>query len=420
MKHLILLLLALCYLVVVQNTPVTSKRLSPVLDCYVNDGTNCVAYFGYLNQYEDVVNVSISNQNKFTPQPSDRGQPTQFLASTRAYRAFNVSRPCSEGNLVWTLTDPITGSTRTSTAGNMTGNTCTREIEPTCLQDTDCAINYVCNRTCVGIQGAFCNSTLPCASRYNCVSEKCQLSDANAFVLPSESRTCSTAPTLQCNSDVLIPLKESNTVPGILSCIGDSIIVYPGNTTIANFYMPRTNSTFDSLNATFIIRSPVVKVHVLTPCIFAYCNRLLSGTEISPGVFRYNHFYDYNDVNILRGYAFLVPVGFKFPSPDGIIVEASIDCLKINPLPPPSPPPIVFGCSSDASCTCGQCCSKELLLSCITCPDTCSSSATCPPSRPHCAANGRCTSNTSCPAFVPAPFAPRAPPPTIPPPPFKL
>ena len=97
--------------------------LIPFLNCTINDGTTCTAVFGYSNTHASTITVPLFN-NKFSPAPVFRGQPTVFPALTTVFRAFNVSRPCSSGNLSWTLRDPITGITRTVTANTTLGSTC--------------------------------------------------------------------------------------------------------------------------------------------------------------------------------------------------------------------------------------------------------------------------------------------------------
>ncbi len=71
---------------------VANPRLSPVLDCMENDGTICNAFFGYLNEHTEDLTVEVGFNNKFIPEPRNRGQPITFRASTRAYKVFNVSR----------------------------------------------------------------------------------------------------------------------------------------------------------------------------------------------------------------------------------------------------------------------------------------------------------------------------------------
>jgi hypothetical protein len=88
---------------------VTPKRES-VIDN--GDGT-FTAYFGYDNTYSTTQTISISNNNKFTPAPQDRGQPTSFLPG-RQVNVFSVTWDGS--NLVWSLD----GATTTANASQST------------------------------------------------------------------------------------------------------------------------------------------------------------------------------------------------------------------------------------------------------------------------------------------------------------
>ena len=103
--------------------------LIPFLNCTINDGTTCTAVWGY----SSTLTVPLFN-NKFSPAPVFRGQPIIFPASTTVFRAFNVSRPWSSGNLSWMLRDPITGITRTVTANTTLGSSC----------NLPQAVNYTC------------------------------------------------------------------------------------------------------------------------------------------------------------------------------------------------------------------------------------------------------------------------------------
>jgi hypothetical protein len=97
--------------------------LIPFLNCTINDGTTCTAVWGCSNTHPTTITVPLFN-SKFTPAPVFHGQQTVFPALTTDFRAFNVSRPCSSGNLSWTLRDPITGITRTVTANTTLSSTC--------------------------------------------------------------------------------------------------------------------------------------------------------------------------------------------------------------------------------------------------------------------------------------------------------
>jgi hypothetical protein len=90
------------------STPVTGQPLHPVLECVtVAADDSYVAYFGYLNENDITVIIPIGPDNRFTPPPNDRGQPTLFLPG-RQYHIFSVASPGHA--LVWHLD----GSTATA------------------------------------------------------------------------------------------------------------------------------------------------------------------------------------------------------------------------------------------------------------------------------------------------------------------
>ncbi len=108
-------------------TPLTQPQpVKPVLECVVENGPgDFTARFGYLNENGETVGIPVGGDNKFSPDPQDRGQPTDF-APGRVVEAFGVDFDGS--NLVWTLTGPD-GSRRTATASS--GSTrCAGEPEP--------------------------------------------------------------------------------------------------------------------------------------------------------------------------------------------------------------------------------------------------------------------------------------------------
>lgn len=84
--------------------PITSMSVSPILECVaVNVDGTYTARFGYESQNTVPVTISIEEENKFTPVPKDRGQPTVFQPG-RIYNAFEV---IFNGNtLTWHLTGP--------------------------------------------------------------------------------------------------------------------------------------------------------------------------------------------------------------------------------------------------------------------------------------------------------------------------
>lgn len=77
------------------------RRISPVLECIIpHDDGSYTAFFGYSNRNDFVVDFPVGPDNRFSPAPEDRGQPTSFLPG-RHYKAFAVE--VSNGNLVWRL-----------------------------------------------------------------------------------------------------------------------------------------------------------------------------------------------------------------------------------------------------------------------------------------------------------------------------
>lgn len=93
------------------------KPVRPILECVINNGNGTyTAHFGYLNENSIPVVIPIGVDNKFTPGPDGKGQPTNFLPGRTDYfpnAAFTVVFDGS--NLVWTLKGPD-GVTRTATA----------------------------------------------------------------------------------------------------------------------------------------------------------------------------------------------------------------------------------------------------------------------------------------------------------------
>lgn len=85
-------------------TPDASKanrRLQPVLHCVARIGeTRYTAYFGYQNFTNSSITVPIGVDNRFSPGPEDRGQPTLFLAGSNE-RVLEVEWDGSP--LLWTL-----------------------------------------------------------------------------------------------------------------------------------------------------------------------------------------------------------------------------------------------------------------------------------------------------------------------------
>jgi hypothetical protein len=95
------------------TTPTAAVR--PMLECVRNNGNGTyTAYFGYLNENPVAVTITVGSNNKFTPNPQNRGQTTVFQPG-RIENAFSVV--FDGNNLVWYLKGPD-GQGRTSTASH--------------------------------------------------------------------------------------------------------------------------------------------------------------------------------------------------------------------------------------------------------------------------------------------------------------
>jgi hypothetical protein len=120
------------FTIVVTSTATPPQKISPVLEnggCVVaNANGTFTASFGYNNPNAFAVTIPVGNDNKFTPTPQDRGQPTNFLPG-RQVAVFSVT--FSGGNLVWTLN----GKTSTASSGTI----CNRP--PVAVNDTASVAN---------------------------------------------------------------------------------------------------------------------------------------------------------------------------------------------------------------------------------------------------------------------------------------
>jgi len=82
----------------------SSYPIHPILDCKINYGNNtCISFWGYHNMNTHQKAVPVSNNNKFLPGISDRGQLHRFEPGEYHY-VFSVLRNCSEEPLLtWKL-----------------------------------------------------------------------------------------------------------------------------------------------------------------------------------------------------------------------------------------------------------------------------------------------------------------------------
>lgn len=85
------------------------KTISPVFDGWLRnpDGTFTL-FFGYFNRNLDETPIAVGTNNNVTPEPEDRGQPTNFL-SLRQRHVFHVTVPADWNDQVtWTVGVPGT------------------------------------------------------------------------------------------------------------------------------------------------------------------------------------------------------------------------------------------------------------------------------------------------------------------------
>ena len=79
-----------------------SNIIQPILECTKVTGGDCTSYWGYYNGNTNSVNISIGNNNNFTPTSTIViNQTTTFLPG-RQYYVFSNTRSCSKvSSLVW-------------------------------------------------------------------------------------------------------------------------------------------------------------------------------------------------------------------------------------------------------------------------------------------------------------------------------
>ncbi|MBI5667966.1 MAG: thrombospondin type 3 repeat-containing protein [Chloroflexi bacterium] len=106
-----------------QTLAAKTKQVSPVLECVANNGNGSyTAYFGYENRNPVAVTIPRGNNNRFHPEPKDRGQPTVFGPGRQRF-VFKVD--FNGRNLVWQLKGPD-GKGRTATASSNPTQDCAR------------------------------------------------------------------------------------------------------------------------------------------------------------------------------------------------------------------------------------------------------------------------------------------------------
>ena len=94
------------------------KPISIFVTCVDAGSTTYAATYGYLNPNATSVTIGVGADNRMSPQPENRGQPTTFLAK-RVGDAFAVTGIPNGTNLVWILNG------KTSTASSTFPTRCT-------------------------------------------------------------------------------------------------------------------------------------------------------------------------------------------------------------------------------------------------------------------------------------------------------
>lgn len=202
-----------------------------------------------------------------------------------------------------------------------------RATSISCNAQSDCPPNTVCTGrggSCSGIQGALCSSDRDCSYAYSCRNGVCTNADPLAF--PATITGC---PSAKCNATFSIALQETLRLNLAYGCSNPNFI-YATGTPYAYFFMPATNATFDTLNVTFTTYLPYgldMDVRVLTQCNINGCDRSLNQVRVAQDIYQFNHFYDYNQGGVTRGYIFFVK-GNQFPPMNGIIVNVTTQCIN--------------------------------------------------------------------------------------------
>ena len=129
--------------------PPDVKPVSIFVTCVDVGPSTFAATYGYLNPNATTVTIGIGADNRLSPQPEDRGQPTTFDAG-RVGDAFTVSGIPNGTNLVWILNG------RTSTASSSFPTRCT-EPPPLPPIETDEPLGVFV--TCVTSRGATYDAT---------------------------------------------------------------------------------------------------------------------------------------------------------------------------------------------------------------------------------------------------------------------
>lgn len=96
----------------------TVAPVHPILECVANNGDGTyTAYFGYQNDNAFVVTIPVGPDNKFSPNPENRSQPSVFQSGrSSSYPNAAFSVVFDGNNLVWTVWDRTASASRASKA----------------------------------------------------------------------------------------------------------------------------------------------------------------------------------------------------------------------------------------------------------------------------------------------------------------
>lgn len=96
--------------------PETEKGIGVVVTCVTTGAATYDARFGYENENPAAVTVAVGSNNRFSPEPANRGQTTSFQHGVVA-AAFAVADIPNGTSLTWSVTHGGVTGTATATAG---------------------------------------------------------------------------------------------------------------------------------------------------------------------------------------------------------------------------------------------------------------------------------------------------------------
>ena len=87
--------------------PPNPYRIGIFVTCVTNQGSSYSARFGYENEDTELTNIPVGDDNRFSPGPENRGQPTAFQTGN-VPDAFTVNGIAAGTSLTWSLTSDET------------------------------------------------------------------------------------------------------------------------------------------------------------------------------------------------------------------------------------------------------------------------------------------------------------------------